>query len=128
MLWKIYSLEHNLHDESKSPRSGFKLGPRLNFKDKDKELLVHDKGVYFKNGRLEEVFYEGAYFNTLSTNLQVQINEFLRRNVIFEDLVNGLYFISLNREIYKYIQFLRTIMDGFPGNYDLDLEKMKLEI
>ena len=121
-------MEHNLHDENKSPRSGFKLGPRLNFKNKDKELLVHDKGVYFKHGRLEEVFYEGAYFNTLSTNLQVQINKFLRRNVIFEDLVNGLYFISLNREIYKYIQFLRTIMDGFPGNYDLDLEKMKLEI
>lgn len=120
-------MEHNLHDPIKSPPSCFRLGPRLNFKDKEKELLVHDKGVYFKSGQTEKVFYEGAYFNTLSTNLQVHINEFLKKNILFEDIVNGLYFISLNREVYKYIQFLRTIMDGFPGNFDQGLEDMKLK-
>lgn len=92
------------------------------------EVRIHDKGVFFERNGKSKVAYEGIYFNTLSTNLQFSINEFLRTNILMEDVVNVLYFISLNREVFKYINYLRGIMEGFVGNYDPELNQLKLEI
>lgn len=114
LLWKIFSVERNLH------------GTCLD--SKEKEIKIHEKGVFTRGEEGDRVTYEGTYFNTLSTNLQFNINEFMRKNILMDDVVNVLYYISLNREVYKYINYLRSVMEGFVGNFDPELNKLKLEI
>lgn len=114
LIWRIYNIPTNIHEFSAHQDNW--------------EILPHEKGVYELTKDMERVLYEGTYFNTLSTNFQVQINQFLKNNILFEDTINVIYFLSLNREVFKYIHYLKTIMEGFVSNYDPKINNLHLSI
>lgn len=69
-----------------------------------------------------------VYFYTLPPKLQKHITDLISKNILIEDCFGVYYYLALNFEVMKYMDFLRQCIKYYIDNFDEDFLKDDIDI
>ncbi len=72
--------------------------------------------------------YKGAFFYSLAPKVQLAMLELVKESILSEDCVGVYYYIALNFELSKYVEYLRKCIKSYIDNFDAGLMDIKMDL